>query len=303
MPSRAQFTHEDIAAVPRGYRVRTITHPSGAQVRVAFPKGPRRKGSGQLVSILHPNHGTNPQGLHLSLCTDPDISSQLNPQAISYLKAAAKASKAGKFEQAQKLFGKYTAKKRAGFRADRIERRKKKRNQPDAAKKLYRDFHGMDVHEVLVFQEALMQSGDYTALGDDPELWLTPVAGDREKWPAADIAFEPKDKVMLATDAEGRQLYFVGKNQKLEQRYLQSKGWDTSKRFVSLGEVYGISYSTEKKFDDFQNSIYAHEFGEEDGRKPLLVYDQETEKFLLIGGGYSIAPVDRSLGASPGIVN
>jgi len=58
--SRNQFRHEDVAQAPRGWRVRSITHPSGHVVRVAFPRGPRRKGAGRLVSILHPE-GENPR--------------------------------------------------------------------------------------------------------------------------------------------------------------------------------------------------------------------------------------------------
>ena len=54
-----QFEHEDVAAVPRGFKVRTVTHPSGHRIRVAFPPGRRSTGSGTLVSILHPK-GENP---------------------------------------------------------------------------------------------------------------------------------------------------------------------------------------------------------------------------------------------------
>jgi len=56
----ARFRHEDIAAVPQGWKVRTVSTPSGHRVRVAFPKGRRKTGSGRLVSILHPNTCANP---------------------------------------------------------------------------------------------------------------------------------------------------------------------------------------------------------------------------------------------------
>jgi len=59
MATRSQFEHEDVAAVPRGFKVRTVTHPSGHRVRVAFPSGRRSTGSGTLISILHPK-GENP---------------------------------------------------------------------------------------------------------------------------------------------------------------------------------------------------------------------------------------------------
>jgi hypothetical protein len=48
-----------VATVPRGWKVRTVTQRTGHQVRVAYPPGPRRKGAGRLISILHPQ-GENP---------------------------------------------------------------------------------------------------------------------------------------------------------------------------------------------------------------------------------------------------
>ncbi|MGA8224015.1 MAG: hypothetical protein WB780_20365 [Candidatus Acidiferrales bacterium] len=54
MAKRATFRHEDVEAVPRGWRVRTIAHGEH-RVRVAFPAGRRQKGGGKLISILHPN--------------------------------------------------------------------------------------------------------------------------------------------------------------------------------------------------------------------------------------------------------
>lgn len=55
MSKRQQFRHQDIATVPAGYKVRTV-HAGKHEVRIAFPK----KGSGQIVSILHPKTEKNP---------------------------------------------------------------------------------------------------------------------------------------------------------------------------------------------------------------------------------------------------
>ncbi len=55
MPEANQFRTEHFQDAPRGWHVKTITHPSGHEVRLAFPKGPRKRGSGRLVSILHPH--------------------------------------------------------------------------------------------------------------------------------------------------------------------------------------------------------------------------------------------------------
>jgi hypothetical protein len=48
-----RFKHEDVSAVPAGWRVRTVKH-GDHRVRVAFPPGRRHTGSGRLVSVLHP---------------------------------------------------------------------------------------------------------------------------------------------------------------------------------------------------------------------------------------------------------
>jgi hypothetical protein len=50
-----RFKHEDVSAVPAGWKVRTVTH-GDHRVRVAFPPGRKVKGSGRLVSVLHPVH-------------------------------------------------------------------------------------------------------------------------------------------------------------------------------------------------------------------------------------------------------
>jgi len=61
MATTAKYRHQDIAAVPRGWKVRTVSNPRRRhQVRIAYPPGPRQKGSGKLISILHPAGERNP---------------------------------------------------------------------------------------------------------------------------------------------------------------------------------------------------------------------------------------------------
>lgn len=184
-----------------------------------------------------------------------------------------------------------------------LARRQRKPNSERTAAELFEEFHGRPATEVIDYQEALMASGVYTALGDDPELWLEPVKGEPGMWPTPDIAFTADDEIKLVTDPGGRQLYFVGDNQALPPEYFDKIGLATSKRFVNLGKLHGIGYKTEKVFDGYKSTIYAHQFGEENGIRPELVYDQETETLLVVGGDYSIAPLDNTLKASPGIVN
>ena len=57
----ANFSIQHIAKVPKGWHVRTVTHPSGHEARIAFPPGPRKRGAGRLVEVLHPNREKNPE--------------------------------------------------------------------------------------------------------------------------------------------------------------------------------------------------------------------------------------------------
>jgi hypothetical protein len=75
----SRFRHEDVASVPGGWRVRTVkagTH----RVRVAFPPGRKQKGSGRLVSVLHPISGSNP-------CANPCSLRAANPAELMVMSA------------------------------------------------------------------------------------------------------------------------------------------------------------------------------------------------------------------------
>jgi hypothetical protein len=50
------FRTEHVAKKPRGWNVRTMRTETGHELRLAFPAGPRKKGSGRLLEILHPSH-------------------------------------------------------------------------------------------------------------------------------------------------------------------------------------------------------------------------------------------------------
>lgn len=56
--ARGTFQHEELRAVPKGYRVRT-TQSGEHELRIAYPPGRRKTGAGVLVSVLHPR-GENP---------------------------------------------------------------------------------------------------------------------------------------------------------------------------------------------------------------------------------------------------
>jgi hypothetical protein len=75
----ARFRREDVASVPGGWKVRTVK--AGAhRVRVAFPPGRKQKGSGRLVSVLHPTSGSNP-------CANPCNLRASNPAELLVMSA------------------------------------------------------------------------------------------------------------------------------------------------------------------------------------------------------------------------
>src|SRR5713101_6842504 len=73
----SRFRHEDREAVPRGWKVRTVK-AGKHRVRVAFPPGRRQKGSGRLVSVLHPV-GENPCELRSTNPAELMVMSANNP--------------------------------------------------------------------------------------------------------------------------------------------------------------------------------------------------------------------------------
>src|SRR5271155_977200 len=75
----SRFRHEDVASVPSGWKVRTVKAGSH-RVRGAFPPGRKQKGSGRLVSVLHPVFGSNP-------CANPCSLRASNPAELMVMSA------------------------------------------------------------------------------------------------------------------------------------------------------------------------------------------------------------------------
>lgn len=60
MASAAQFRIQRVATKPRGWRVRT-KREGEHELRIGFPPGPRHRGVGKLLEILHPKSERNPE--------------------------------------------------------------------------------------------------------------------------------------------------------------------------------------------------------------------------------------------------
>jgi len=117
-----------------------------------------------------------------------------------------------------------------------------------------------------------------TMNGDDPQevrelkAWL-------KKAGAPDVAGVPPN---------GKQIYFVGGNQALDDAELRKLGCDPEKDFCDLGDCYLIEYFAQKRFDQFEPMTYYHHLGEENGERPRLWYFRQSKMLVLGGGGYIV---------------
>jgi hypothetical protein len=239
--SEAQYRHEEVAAVPSGWRVRTVTHSSGHRARIAFPPGRRRKGAGKLVSILHPRSEHNP-------C-------EVNPAELIIVGANPSVGA-----------------------------------NPASAEQLYEEFHGAPARRETEYEEPSAPRETLTELGDMILLTLLRVRG--YKWGEIDFA---GCGVKLASNAKGTQISLVGGDQSLTRGTITDLGGDNSKDLVDLGEALIIEYRTKKKLAGGIPANYEHNFGEESGRRPQVMYDQRTKRIQFVGGEYTVA--------APGIIN
>ena len=98
MASKRKFRVEHVEVTPAGWRVRTVKHPSGHSVRLAFPPGRRKTRSGRLVEILHPraeNPGRCAAGEKMKANPSELLIMGLgNPKLVTEEKAAAMRDKA-----------------------------------------------------------------------------------------------------------------------------------------------------------------------------------------------------------------
>lgn len=106
--------------------------------------------------------------------------------------------------------------------------------------------------------------------------------------------------VLLCSNEDGNQLYFMGGDQSLNLKSIHMDGkWERDS--MVIGVLYEVTYRTEKKFDKFKLTDYYHKLGEETGEEPTLRYDKLNERLYVDGGQYRISkPL---LGVSPGIEN
>ncbi len=168
-------------------------------------------------------------------------------------------------------------------------------SQTEQAADLYSEFHGREATGIDTYNLPDAPPATLAKLGSLVELQTKRLNG----WKWGELTLSGRG-INLAASPSGRQLYFIGGDQKLCRGDLTRLGADNSRELCDLGDCMYIAYRAKKDQVDGIESDYEHSFGEESGRRPRLIYDQRNRKMprlYLVGGEYHLDE------ASRGIVN
>lgn len=311
------YTHQDIRGVPPGWKVRTVKAREH-RVRVAFPPGRSKKGSGVVVAVLHPkteNPNTcvtrqkNPTEL-LLMGANPFPGKKATRERATRIRAARLSNPYDALSVNERLaFGRLGLGKAQLQSASDIRRARKEVKQvnrlrnrlpnpssgapaigeeADKAQELYERFHETESSQCTVLDEPHMQSGDYTDLGEFLDIKVKPANGG----PVQIISFEGND-IRLVCDASGRQLYLAGSGQDLDGAALRVFADGAEDRLL-LGQARMIAYQAVKWHPEVPDGArgkdkpYEHRFGEDAGSEPDVWYSRSMKRLLIGRASYRV---------------
>jgi hypothetical protein len=151
-----------------------------------------------------------------------------------------------------------------------------------SAEALRESFTGTEVDRVTVHREGHMPAGDYALLGKLLALYVKPLAGGQVQ------VIKPKG-TQVVSDESARQLYFVGGDQDITLALGIFGARERSAGLFELGEARRIDYKQRKEHvPDPDVDEWRHEFGEETGERPLVLFDAKHKRLLLEGGAYVV---------------
>jgi len=132
--------------------------------------------------------------------------------------------------------------------------------------------------------EPHMPAGDYSQLGELLALYVKPMKGGQ----VMQIDFKrPRPKVV--TDESARQIWFFEGDQDVSDSLASFGAHDRGAGLFELGEARRIDYKQRKEHvPDPDVDEWRHEFGEETGVRPTVVFDRNRKRLMLEGGEYEI---------------
>ncbi len=158
------------------------------------------------------------------------------------------------------------------------------RRQNSSAAVIREEFTGTPSEFYTVRDEPHMPAGDYAELGKLLALYVKPVGGGQVQH----INFRSPYPV-VTSDESARQIYFVGGDQDITPALAVFGAIDRGAGLYELGEARRIDYKQRKEHvKDPDVDEWRHEFGEESGVRPVLLFDLAHKRLVLEGGEYEI---------------
>lgn len=162
-----------------------------------------------------------------------------------------------------------------------------------AARILAREFHGRPAREIIEIEEQESYDDYGAVLGSLERLDILTEDGNHAI--PIKFDFEPgsEDNILVVSDAAGKNIDFVGGDQDIPWQQIEDVA--TDKNLVLVGPVCEIDYFADKHHlrgpaEQKQGITYYHEFGDNGGELPYLVFDTRNTKLMLVGGDYTVEP-------------
>lgn len=155
-------------------------------------------------------------------------------------------------------------------------------------------FHGRSPEYIEDIIEIEKYRTKLAHLGDLVEFEILDHSG-RKVTPINFAEHDSEEHVSVSSTPDRRQILLNGGNQSIDlDSFSDLSDSEREKDYVKLGEVFSISYYTDKHHLEgpaYQKdgTEYIHKFGEEEGgERPILVYDRLNSRMLLVGGSYEV---------------
>jgi hypothetical protein len=279
----SRFRHEDVSAVPSGWKVRTVQHGKH-RVRVAFPPGRKQKGAGRLVSILHPLFGKNP-------CTNPCSMRSSNPAELLVMGANPPRNSSKRQKQREARERAAAIRSAAHNPAELLivganPRVEVVHGDNPPVEEITEEFTGTEVKWIDVYNEPHIPRGRYAYLAKLLSLHIKPAKGGQVQ----KISFGDGDGApIIVSDSTAKQIYFVGGNQDISGALTAFGGMAPGGDVVTLGQARRIDYQGRKEHvASPDEDLWKHDHGEENGKLPTVLFDTRNKRLLYEGGDYRI---------------
>lgn len=176
-----------------------------------------------------------------------------------------------------------------------MKRNKSKRRNPSndsQAKEMSEKFHGRPSTNLSEAYETETYDENLAGLGELVEFEILQPDGKS----VIPISWQDSPKrPIVCCDGNGENIELVGGDQglDLDELDIPSVEMETNKREIVIGSIFSISYFADKHHlvgpkIQAKGTEYIHEFGEDGGELPTLVYDRRDKKMKVVGGSYKV---------------